>query len=359
MNEVYEKITTPKLAMSARKFTEYLESASDEQLFHINLYALADEWTIPRKDLLELAIRGLYGGVLKVDWEYHCPHCGGVANESLSLHSATHENWCDLCKVSFPNQLDENIEVLFSIHPGIRQLPESLTASWRSSMMDELSNAMHFKWKGDTTIYGSHLVENPVFRELLGDETLPADQSLELMHTTILFTDIRGSTRLYTDLGDSRAFVLVREHFIILFDTIREFGGVPVKTIGDAVMGSFPSNTAALRAALEAQIRLRTQLAGRPESERIEIKIGMHSGPTLIVTLNGKLDYFGTTVNMAARIQGIARPNEIVVSETLILPRENRMTIAAYTRQVMRTHAVFKGMDGEHTLYRISLSETT
>ena len=43
MNEVYEKITTPKLAMSARKFAEYLESASDEQLFHIHLYALADE----------------------------------------------------------------------------------------------------------------------------------------------------------------------------------------------------------------------------------------------------------------------------------------------------------------------------
>ncbi len=338
------------------KLVFFIGQAEDKDLFHIDVYALADSWNEARVELLELFIYGLHEGVFRMDWQYHCPHCGGVASESLTLHTAKHESYCDLCKVNFTNKLDDNIEVFFSIHPEVRSLSAEIAAAYRAKMMEDLETGQHFLWRKDSTIFGSDIILNPVYRELMGEEVLLEDQSLEIMKTTILFTDIRGSTRLYTDLGDARAFQLVREHFIVLFDTIRKHHGVPVKTIGDAVMGSFARQADALSAALEAQKILIERSRSRPENEKIEVKIGMHTGTTLIVTLNGKLDYFGSTVNMAARIQGIARTNEVVVSEPIFKETANRPIMAGYTSTVSRTRATFKGMDGEYTLYRIPVS---
>ena len=79
-----------------------------------------------------------------------------------------------------------------------------------------------------------------------------------------------------------------------------------VKTIGDAVMATFPAPDRALAAAL----RMREAIGGVGSETRHEdllLKIGIHEGPCLAVMLNDRLDYFGQTVNIAARVQGLAR----------------------------------------------------
>jgi class 3 adenylate cyclase len=100
----------------------------------------------------------------------------------------------------------------------------------------------------------------------------------------------------------------VREHFAMLAKTIREHDGAIVKTIGDAVMGAFTDPAQAVRAALEIQTGARDGLT---------IKLGLHSGACVAVTLNGRLDYFGSTVNLAARLEGLSQGGDIVLSDRL------------------------------------------
>jgi len=357
MNNLETRFNYPGDREALRRLAEFIEQADAASLFHIDVYALAAKLGMKRQDLLELFIYGLHASIFRMEWEFHCPHCGGVANESLTLHAAQSLDFCPACNVNFKNTLDSNIEVFFSIHPEIKNIPAELKENYTKRVMNDVMTKKMFSWKDPSSISGADIIQSPVYRELLGDEVLLPDQSLELMKSTILFTDIKGSTRLYSDLGDSKAFLLVREHFRIIFSIIKKYNGVPVKTIGDAVMGAFTNQAAGLEAALECQKALIDYYGGAKDNERIEVKIGVHTGATIIVTLNDRLDYFGSTVNMAARIQSMAKPNEVVISEPVFDTAENKKIIARYTRSVGRSKAAFKGLDGEHTVYHIDLKK--
>jgi class 3 adenylate cyclase len=96
----------------------------------------------------------------------------------------------------------------------------------------------------------------------------------------------------------------------ILRSAIAEEGGALVKTIGDAVTAVFRRPVASLRAVLAAQAELAVPGSGvRP----LRLKAGIHSGPCIAVTLNDRLDYFGSTVN-AARIVSLSSGGDLVVS---------------------------------------------
>jgi class 3 adenylate cyclase len=163
---------------------------------------------------------------------------------------------------------------------------------------------------------GSRLLSTQTFRDLFPSETVMSAGGLAVKRVALLFTDIKGSTALYDRIGDMKAFNLVRQHFGVLRDVIATNHGALVKTIGDAVMASFHEPLDAIRAALDmlAQIRRFNDSAGE---ELIMLKIGAHVGPCLAVTLNERLDYFGQTVNLAARVQGLAAENEIYLSDEM------------------------------------------
>jgi class 3 adenylate cyclase len=88
-----------------------------------------------------------------------------------------------------------------------------------------------------------------------------------------------------------------------------------IKTIGDAVMASFRTNDDALKCALEAQQEFEKLIEESADGYHIQIKIGVHRGPAILVNLNGRMDYFGATVNKAARVQDTAAANELVFSD--------------------------------------------
>lgn len=357
MSDLEKRFNYPGNKEWVHRLAEYIGSAEDSALFHIDVYELALQWGMEGRELLELFIFGLHAGIFMMEWEFHCPHCGGVANESLTLATAKSLDFCTSCKVHFNNRLDDNIEVLFSIHPEIKNTTMKLKENYMKRVMNDVMSKKMFVWKSPSVISGADIILNPVFRELFGEEVLLPDQSLELMRTTILFTDIKGSTQMYTDLGDSKAFLLVREHFKIIFSIIKKYNGVPVKTIGDAVMGAFTNQGAALEAALECQKTLIDYYLDKPDSEKIEVKIGVHTGTTIIVTLNERLDYFGSTVNMAARIQSMAKPNEVIVSEAVFNTEGSKKIIVRYTKSVGRSKASFKGLAGEHPVYHIEMKK--
>tara|TARA_R110000868_G_scaffold259550_2_gene517809 strand:+ start:61 stop:1887 length:1827 start_codon:yes stop_codon:yes gene_type:complete len=154
------------------------------------------------------------------------------------------------------------------------------------------------------------------FRHLFAEDVLRGGDEVGIAHITLMFTDLSGSTALYEKIGDAPAYGLVREHFDFLTRIVREHDGGVVKTIGDAVMAAFTEPESGVRAALA--IREHVLAFNRDHHENpIGLKLGLHAGPSIAVTLNGRLDYFGGTVNMAARLQGEAGPGEIVISETI------------------------------------------
>jgi len=132
---------------------------------------------------------------------------------------------------------------------------------------------------------------------------------------TLLFSDLKGSTALYDAIGDAAAYGLVREHFAYLAAIVREHDGAIVKTIGDAVMAAFHEPLQGLRAAIAMQERVAAFNAGH--NAPVVLKLGLHEGPCIAVNLNDRLDYFGGTVNLAARLQGESRGGDVVISAPL------------------------------------------
>ncbi len=153
------------------------------------------------------------------------------------------------------------------------------------------------------------------FRRRYARQTLRPGLSLRVGRVAFLFSDLSDSTRLYAELGDAEAFRVVHDHFDVLSTTIAAGGGTIVKTIGDAVMAAFPDEGAAVRAGLQCLDAFERFRAADPARARTHLKLGVHVGPCYVVTANKLLDYFGQTVNVAARLQGLAAGGELVVTE--------------------------------------------
>jgi class 3 adenylate cyclase len=161
------------------------------------------------------------------------------------------------------------------------------------------------------------LLTNQTFRNIYGTDTLDLDQRLKITSLTFLFTDLKGSTELYDRVGDLAAFDLVRSHFHELHEVAAAEGGAVVKTIGDAVMATFPTPDRAIAAALRmrAAMQALNEKNGRDE---LLLKIGIHEGPCLAVVLNDRQDYFGQTVNIASRVQGLADSQSILATSPVV-----------------------------------------
>jgi class 3 adenylate cyclase len=161
------------------------------------------------------------------------------------------------------------------------------------------------------------LLTNQTFRDIYRTDTLDVDQRLKITSLTFLFTDLKGSTDLYERVGDLVAFDIVKEHFRLLHEIIAAESGAVVKTIGDAVMATFATPDRAIAAALRMREAMHT-LNAKHASEDLLVKIGIHEGPCLAVTFNDRQDYFGQTVNIAARVQGLAVSRSILATGAVI-----------------------------------------
>jgi len=144
------------------------------------------------------------------------------------------------------------------------------------------------------------------FRDLFSDQVLRPGDEVSIRRVAFMFTDLRGSTALYDRVGDAEAYRMVRRHFAALAEIVRAHDGAIVKTIGDAIMAAFSEPAAAVRAALQIQ--------EESDDPNLVIKLGLHQGSSIAVALNDRLDYFGSAVNMAARLQAQSTGGDIVLS---------------------------------------------
>lgn len=162
---------------------------------------------------------------------------------------------------------------------------------------------------------GKKLLTTQTFRDLFRSEVIESNEGISVRDITVMFTDLKGSTEMYDRVGDPQAFYLVHQHFETLGNVVRQFEGATIKTIGDAVMATFMTPLDAVKAALEMLADI--EKFNRTISEELILKVGIHRGHSILVTLNDKLDYFGQTVNIASRVQGLAGPGEIYVTDAV------------------------------------------
>jgi class 3 adenylate cyclase len=209
-----------------------------------------------------------------------------------------------------------------------------------------------FAWSDQAAI-AAEVTMLQLFRDLFANEALRPGEQIAVGKLAVLFTDLRGSTRLYREIGDAPAFGLVMDHFDVLRDIMNAEEGVVVKTLGDSIMAAFRDPVAALRAALRAQRVLGVSDADRPP---LNLKAGLHFGPCIAVTLNERLDYFGSTVNIAARLESLSEGDDVIISAEVAADPGVADWLAAPDNglTVKSIEAVLKGFDQEYfSLYSV------
>ncbi|MCX7150264.1 MAG: adenylate/guanylate cyclase domain-containing protein [Rhodocyclales bacterium] len=210
----------------------------------------------------------------------------------------------------------------------------------------------HMLGKRKRFLTAKRLLTNQTFRDIYRTDTLDIDQRLKITSLTFMFTDLKGSTELYERVGDLVAYDMVRAHFQVLNEVVAAEAGAVVKTIGDAVMATFPTPDRALAAALRIREAMHA-LNAESKREDLLLKIGLHEGPCLAVTLNDRLDYFGQAVNIAARVQGLSVSSSIFATAPVVEHLgAARLLDAAGLKAVAQRH-LLRGIANELTVYEI------
>jgi class 3 adenylate cyclase len=135
---------------------------------------------------------------------------------------------------------------------------------------------------------------------------------------TIMFTDIEGFTALTESAGDEYAAQLRQHHDDLMKDEIESDGaGLIIKFIGDAVMAIFSEPSTAVATAMYIQESIRTFNEDHASEPELKVRIGLHMGQVSIES-DVQIDIFGRHVNRAARIEGLAKGGQVLVSYPVI-----------------------------------------
>jgi adenylate cyclase len=200
--------------------------------------------------------------------------------------------------------------------------------------------------------FGRDVLSMPDFHDLFSTEAPATGVELTIGSMAVLFSDLTGSTALYEQIGDARAFALIEQHFRIAAQAVARHGGTVLKTMGDAVMATFPRAGDAFSAALE-MVRETEQLHGH---HGLRLKTGLHEGPCLAVRANQRLDLFGTTVNLAARLQGKAKGGQVVMLERLFQHPEIAESIRRGQLDATRFEAELRGVSERQSCVAVVVS---
>ena len=210
----------------------------------------------------------------------------------------------------------------------------------------------HLLGKRRAFLTAKRLLTNQTFRDIYHADTIQVTQRLKITSLTFLFTDLKDSTELYDQVGDLVAFDLVQDHFRILNEIIRAEAGAVVKTIGDAVMATFPTPENAIAAALRMREAIR-EFNNSHSREELVLKIGIHEGPCLVVMLNDRQDYFGQAVNIASRIPCLAERGSICATRSVIETPQSAALLAAKGLQPVLRERLLRGVSSALSVYEI------
>jgi len=453
---------------TVKRLGEVLLGLDDWGLLRINPLTFAQQHEFKPMELIDLFIHGAKIGLFDFQWNTLCPGCGGVEYRYDSINEVESKGFhCTFCRWQQAADLDDRLEVTFTINPTVRKLTlnpfentenysryffsnnfqygpgqssflfaamqhiyaiqpdETLeisfnnTAELEHSLMslmlhklvsvknlDETTtepqlididilphgfstqkvsarlgpvtlrvrnlrlsvtdivllgeNVTTYKSINDNPpkilpmFTGKMLLNNQTFRDLFRLQTLRDDLTLNMKSLTLLFTDLKGSTDLYDATGDAFAYNLIQEHFKILSKAVRLHSGAIIKTMGDAIMAAFSTPQEGVQAAIammEGMNFFNERLKG--EGHELGLKVGLHEGSALVVNASDRLDYFGQTVNIAARVQGLAKADEIWITAPIYEANQITDSLNTAGYQLEQHSVMLKGVSQAATVYRL------
>jgi adenylate cyclase len=233
--------------------------------------------------------------------------------------------------------------------PGELTVPAGARVSLRNQTGSPmLAVVEEVEWGGQQTT-AAQVTTLQEFRDLFGAEVLSPGRQLAVRGAAFVFSDLRGSTSLYEGVGDAPAYGRVHRHFEFVREQVAAQGGAVVKTMGDGVMAAFSR----LEDAAAAALAIQREIGGWCRSQGIDpplvLRTGLHHGPVIAVNANGQLDYFGRTVNVAARLSAASKGGDVVLLREVLeelggLPGE---------ASCEPFRATLRGLEGERELVRV------
>lgn len=430
LETVRKKIpTSPGL----EKLRDHIITKIDRDVLRIQPYAVADAWGEKRLDVLKIFLHATVAGIFYLDWELMCPNCRVPKAEHRTFQEINNSAHCDMCGLNFEVDMDQFIELRFSVNPEIRSAksesyclggPSNTRHVWVQQVLlpgEERSFQLHLGselfrlrtlranqtmllkpqsagdakvirgifsdegWLEKEMVFKPGLNEMVVknnstntivfvvekvkwdekaataaevtalqdFRDLFSSEVLAEGKEIGIRNLCVLFTDLKSSTKMYETIGDAAAFGRVHRHFDFLTNIVRKNRGALVKTIGDAVMAVFPTTVDAITTAVEIQKNVGQFNRDFSFDPPIVIRVGFHHGPAIAVNANGYLDYFGRTVNIAARIQNESQGDDIILTEEVFHEPEIQAQLTQFPLEQTFYGATLKGIDGSFRLCRL------
>ncbi len=320
----------------------YIIKAPQEDLLAVNPNYIAVKIGIQRWDILNLIVQAVLNRLFEMEWDVNCPRCKGIADHADTL-GHVHENaYCPACEVKFPTYADENITVTVSMHPSLFEGDAPKPPEMRA--LDERVQP----------VKAIDLVGVPAFRQNFGNQAPDLDHSVKIRSVTVMFTDLIHSTQLYSSIGDLKAYTLVKSHFDVLFEQIVTNSGGVIKTIGDAVMAVFQNTVTPLETAFKIKHAVNHLLEKEVQEHEFGVRIGLSTGPALIVNMNNTLDLFGTTINLAARVVSLSDAKTVSATKNFIKDAQIQLLISQDDFSVTTLKEKLKGIPGESDIYLLS-----
>ena len=245
----------------------------------------------------------------------------GVAEIDLELPAGSYDvAFIGAGIAPFVTTDDESLrELVVTAHPliGVDAAHAVATGPLKIELVNDLEREVVVRiedgrWP-DTLVTAAQVTALQDFRDLFSSQVLAPGLQMGVETMAVLFTDLIGSTAMYSRSGDAPAFRIVTDHFEVVQGIVSAHEGTIVKTIGDAVMAAFVDPKKCLEAALELDGSVQTISA---HGEPLRLRVGFHAGPCIAMRANDRIDYFGTTVNLAARLQSLARAGEVTMAKT-------------------------------------------
>lgn len=396
------------------RIVELLRDRADEAVTAMRPFELAHAWGADPREVLRAFLHAARAGLVDLNWQLNCPVCRVGAGRARTLTDVARRVHCDECDISFDLDFAANIEAVFAANPAIRAVrPEIYCAGTpfvrphvyalfqiepggERSLASRPSGALLVRALGrqrqlvvepdarvavaidesglsmqpdagelrivnrsslPTTVLvermgatanlvrGTDLITLREFHDLFGTEAPAAGIDLQVGTLCVVFTDVVGSMALYERLGDSAAYALVQDHFRAAHDVVARHEGSLIKTLGDGMMLCFAKPDQALAAALE----LATQVG------ELAIRVGVHQGPCYIIRANDRLDLFGTTINVAARLCRLAAGGQVVASAGFLAHESVQQLLGRERVQVQRLQSQLKGFSA---MYQVAAIDT-
>lgn len=392
----------------AESLVDFFLRAPEQEISRIRPIVLAHRLNVPPDAVIDACLIAAREGILVLLWDILCPKCRIAASIEETMAAIRSHGRCQACDLDFELDFANSVEMIFRVHPGVRQAEtgvfciggpshsphcvaqlrvargerlelglslgegsycirgpqlayqvdfrvHSEAAATRGELMLKQGPGPDFPSvfrSGTQTLLlnNEHAEELVVrieraaprtdavtaarasglarFRELFPQEVLAGNQLVSVAHITLLTTALDEPARLY-ERGDARAFAVLHEYFRVLEEFVRKEGGTLIKTVQEGVLAVFQDPAAAVRVALD----LGGVLAKQPATGGLTVRVGVHAGPAMVATLNGKLDYFGGAVNLAMTLPSFGAAADVIISHPLTT--DSRVQSLLQTRRMV------------------------